>query len=65
MRCLEDKAVAQTKGSIGEYGWDGWTGNYVTINPEKNMVLLFFVQRCGTGFGELTRKVREEIYAKL
>lgn len=65
MRCLEDTAVAETKGSIGEYGWDGWTGNYVTINPEKNMVLLFFVQRCGTGFGELTRKVREEIYAKL
>lgn len=65
MRCLEDTAAAKTKGSIGEYGWDGWTGNYVTINPQKNMVLLFFVQRCGTGFGELTRKVREEIYAKL
>ncbi|MBP3577666.1 MAG: beta-lactamase family protein [Lachnospiraceae bacterium] len=65
MRCLEDKAAAQTCGDIGEYGWDGWTGNYVTINPEKNMVLLFFVQRCGTGFGELTRKVREEVYAKL
>ncbi len=65
MRCLEDKTAAQTCGDIGEYGWDGWTGNYVTINPEKNMVLLFFVQRCGTGFGELTRKVREEVYAKL
>lgn len=65
MRCLEDTALAGTKGSVGEYGWDGWTGNYVTINPQKNMVLLFFVQRCGTGFGELTRKVREEIYAKL
>ncbi len=65
MRCLEDKEKAQTRGSIGEYGWDGWTGNYVTINPKESMVLLFFVQRCGTGFGELTRKVREEIYAKL
>lgn len=65
MRCLEDTAVAETKGNIGEYGWDGWTGNYVTINPKENLVLLFFVQRCGTGFGELTRKVREEIYAKL
>lgn len=65
MRCLEDKAKANTMGSIGEYGWDGWTGNYVTVNPEKNTVLLFFVQRCGTGFGELTRKVREEVYAEL
>lgn len=65
MRCLEDKDKAQSRGSIGEYGWDGWTGNYVTINPKENLVLLFFLQRCGTGFGELTRKVREEIYAKL
>lgn len=65
MRCLEDTATAGTRGNVGEYGWDGWTGNYVTINPAKNMVLLFFLQRCGTGFGELTRKVREEIYAKL
>lgn len=65
MRCLEDTAMANTKGSVGEFGWDGWTGNYVTINPEKNMVLLFFIQRCGDGFGELTRKVREAVYEAL
>lgn len=41
MRRPEEKAVAQTRGSIGEYDWDDRTGNYITINPEKNMVLLF------------------------
>lgn len=65
MRHLEDKSVAGTNGSVGEFGWDGWTGNYVTINPAENMVLLFFVQRCGTGFGELTRKVRAVTYGAL
>lgn len=65
MRCLEDKGVAGTNGSVGEYGWDGWTGNYVTINPEENLVLLFFVQKCGYGFGELTRKVRAVTYGAL
>ena len=65
MRCLEDTVVADTKGSIGEFGWDGWTGNYVTVNPEKTMVLLFFIQRCGEGFGELTRRVREAVYEAL
>lgn len=65
MRCLEDTAKADTGGNVGEYGWDGWTGNYVTINPEKHMILLFFVQRCGTGFGELTRNVREKVYEAL
>ena len=65
VRCLEDTAAADTAGNAGEYGWDGWTGNYVTVNPEKNMVLLFFVQRCGAGFGELTRNVREAVYKAL
>lgn len=65
MRCLEDKGEAGTNGSIGEFGWDGWTGNYVTINPEENMLLLFFIQRCGYGFGELTRKVRAVTYGAL
>ncbi|MBO5352502.1 MAG: beta-lactamase family protein [Lachnospiraceae bacterium] len=65
MRCLEDKGLAGTNGSIGEFGWDGWTGNYVTVNPEENLVLLFFIQRCGSGFWELTRKFRAVTYGAL
>ena len=65
MRHLKDKGAAGSNGSIGEYGWDGWTGNYVTINPEENMVILFFIQRCGYGFGDLTRRLRAVIYGSL
>lgn len=65
IRCLEDLGAAGTNGSIGEFGWDGWTGNYVTINPAENLVLLFFIQRCGYGFGDLTRKVRAVTYGAL
>ena len=65
MRCLENLGAAGTNGSVGEFGWDGWTGNYVTINPKENMILLFFIQRCGYGFGELTRKIRAVTYGAL
>ena len=65
MRHLEDKGMAGTNGSVGEFGWDGWTGNYVTINPADNMVLLFFIQRCGYGFGDLNRRVRAVTYGAL
>lgn len=65
MRNLQDKGLAATNGTLGEFGWDGWTGNYVTISPKDNMVLLFFIQRCGTGFGELTRKIRAVTYGAL
>lgn len=64
-RKLENRGIAGTNGSVGEYGWDGWTGNYFTISPADNMVLLFFIQRCNIGFGELTRKVRAVTYGAL
>lgn len=65
MRHLENLGAAGTNGGIGEFGWDGWTGNYVTINPADNVVLLFFIQRCGSGFWDLTRKVRAVTYGAL
>ena len=65
MRILRDKGLAGSNGTVGEFGWDGWTGNYVTMNPEEDMVLLFFIQRCGYGFGALTRKVRAVTYGAL
>lgn len=65
MRCMEDVKAFGARGSVGEYGWDGWTGNYVTINPEQNMIFLFFIQRCGEGFGPLARAVREAVYESL
>ncbi len=62
MRVLTDKAAASTNASIGEFGWDGWTGDYVTISPEDNMIFLYFIQRCGAGCNETTRKLRQVVY---
>ena len=38
MRVLTDQGEAGTIASPGEYGWDGWTGNYMTIDPADDMV---------------------------
>ena len=65
MRILVDKTVAATNASLGEFGWDGWTGDYVTISPNDNMVFLYFIQRCGTGCNETTRKLRQIVYGAL
>ena len=35
MRILVDKTTAATNASLGEFGWDGWTGDYVTISPNE------------------------------
>ncbi len=65
MRVLLNQGEAGTNGSLGEFGWDGWTGNYVTIDPGEELVLLYFIQRCGAGTTAAVRKIRSVIYGSL
>lgn len=65
MRVLVNQGVAGTNGSLGEYGWDGWTGNYMTVDPSEELTILYFIQRCGAGFTPAMRKLRSVIYGSL
>lgn len=65
MRILIDQGEAGTIAPLGEYGWDGWTGNYVTMDPEDDMTLIFFMQRCGSGCTPLVRKLRMATFGAL
>lgn len=65
MRILTDQGEAGTNASLGEFGWDGWTGNYVTMDPAEDLVLLYFIQRCGAGMTPAVRKLRMATYAAL
>lgn len=65
MRILMDQGEAGTNASLGEHGWDGWTGNYVTMDPAEKLVLLYFIQRCGAGTTTAVRKLRMAAYGAL
>lgn len=65
MRILTDQGTAGTTASPGEYGWDGWTGNYVTMNPHEDLVILYFVQQCGVDVLPTIRKLRMAAYGAL
>lgn len=65
MRVLINQSAAGTNGSLGEYGWDGWTGNYMTVDPTEELTILYFIQRCGAGFTPTMRKLRSVIYGSL
>lgn len=65
MRVLQNPGLAGTNGSIGEFGWDGWTGNYFTIAPQEELIILSFIQRCGAGFNPMVRKQRSVVYGAL
>lgn len=65
MRVLTDQGAAGTIGSPGEYGWDGWTGNYVTIDPADDMIMLYFIQRGGYSSSSALRRLRNVTYGAL
>ncbi|MGN1412514.1 MAG: serine hydrolase domain-containing protein [Oscillospiraceae bacterium] len=65
VRVLENKQISGTNASIGEYGWDGWTGNYFFIDPQEDLSIMFFVQQCGLGFSDTARKIRAITYGSL
>lgn len=65
MRVLTDQGAAGTIGSQGEYGWDGWTGNYVTIDPADDMIMLYFIQRGGYSSSSALRRLRNVTYGAL
>lgn len=65
MRVLLNPGVAGTNASLGEFGWDGWTGNYVTMDCSEDLVFLYFMQRCGAGMTPAARKLRSVTFANL
>ncbi len=65
MRVLEDDSAAGSNASLGEFGWDGWTGNYVCMDSAEDLVFLYFIQRCGAGTTPLVRKLRMVTYGAL
>lgn len=41
VRTLVDKAAANTKSAVGEFGWDGAAGSYVMIDPENRISIVY------------------------
>lgn len=62
VRVLLNKGKAGTQAPLGEFGWDGWTGNYVCIDPVNKLVILYFIQRRGAGTTPAVRKLRAATY---
>ena len=51
--------------SKGEFGWDGWLGPYVSVDPETGITIVMTMQRCDSGTTSAARKARNIIYSSL
>lgn len=64
MRVLEapEKALS---GKAGEYGWDGWTGNYFCNDPKNRLTFLYFIQVCGGNGVTPIAELKNAVYRAL
>lgn len=65
MRVMIDEEHAQMLGSNGEYGWDGWLGSYVCMDPKEDLAIIYVIQKCGgNGFRDV-QVIRNIVYSAL
>ncbi len=65
MRVLVDPVKAASNGSIGEFGWDGWAGDYFFVDPKEKLVMVYMVQRCSGTNPAFLRRLRSVVYGAL
>lgn len=65
MRVLVSPTRAGIQAPIGEFGWDGWTGNYVSIDKENRLIIIYFMQRRGADNIHIIRKLKAAAYGAI
>lgn len=65
LRIATDPGKCKALTTKGEYGWDGWLGPYLGVDPANKLVLVMTMQKVDAGTWELTRKVKNIIYSAL
>jgi CubicO group peptidase (beta-lactamase class C family) len=65
MRIMVNPEDAVSFGSRGEYGWDGWLGTYMMIDPANKLAFVYMQQRTDCGTTCYTRRLRNALYAAL
>ncbi|MFH1513800.1 MAG: serine hydrolase domain-containing protein [Bacillota bacterium] len=65
MRVLQSPGQSFSLGVKGEFGWDGWTGTYMTVCPDKDLVLIVMQQLAGAGTNAVIRNIRNVVYANI
>lgn len=65
VRVLTDKSTAGTLANIGEFGWDGWTGTYFSIDPAENLVVFLWEQTACAGTTPALKRMKNILYSQL
>lgn len=65
MRQMIHPELAQSLGSKGEFGWDGWLGSYVAMDPTEDIAIIYVIQKCGGNGYRDVQAIRNIVYSAL
>jgi CubicO group peptidase (beta-lactamase class C family) len=65
MRQMVDVHSSNGLGSVGEFGWDGWLGSYVAMDPKEDLAMIYVIQKCGGNGYRDVQVLRNIIYSAL
>lgn len=62
MRMVQKPEETGTHATPGDFGWDGWTGTYISMNPEKELAIIYLIQRVGAGTTPEVMEIKNAVY---
>ena len=65
LRIAKEPGKCKALTTKGEYGWDGWLGPYLGIDPANKLVVVMTMQKVDAGTWDLTRKIKNIIYSSI
>lgn len=65
LRVCNNPGKAKALTEIGEFGWDGWLGPYVSVDLKNNLTVVLTMQLTNAGTTPTTRKIKNIIYSSL
>ena len=64
-RVCQEPGQCKFMAEKGEFGWDGWLGPYMLVDPKNKLGLVYLQQMCDSGTTEITRAIRNILYSSL
>ncbi|MFA6857707.1 MAG: serine hydrolase domain-containing protein [Treponema sp.] len=65
LRIMTDPGRSRSFGAAGEYGWDGWLGTFMMVDPENDLAMVFFTQLTDSGMTTTVRRIKNVVYSAL
>lgn len=65
MRVLLNPKESGTHATFGDFGWDGWTGTYISMNPEKELAVIYLIQRVASGTTPEVMAIKNAVYDEI